>query len=305
MLDGITLDQLRTFVAAADEGSFSAAARKLRRAQSAVSEMVRGLELQVGVELFDRSRRYPTLTAQGISLVADARTIIAGVDAMKSHAKGMSEGLEPELSTVIDVFFPIDVITQAAKEFHEQFPNVPLRIYMDALGSAFQPVISKRASIGIVGSLPSIPSEVIGEDLCSIDYTFVAAACHPLASYKGPIPRGDLAKHTQLVLTDRSELSNGREFGVMSPSTWRLADLFAKHAFLLNGLGWGGMPKHTVLGDIDSGRLVELDIEGLDGEFSMSMSVIYPPDVPPGPAGRWFIERLKSCDKFFGGPSST
>jgi hypothetical protein len=37
-------------------------------------------------------------------------------------------------------------------------------------------------------------------------------------------------------------LTAGREFGVFSPRTWRLADLGAKHAFLLAGLGWGGMP---------------------------------------------------------------
>ena len=49
----------------------------------------------------------------------------------------------------------------------------------------------------------------------------------------------------------------------MSPSTWRLADLFAKHAFLLNGLGFGGMPLHTVRQDLKSGKLVELDIEGV------------------------------------------
>lgn len=295
MLDGVTLDQLRTFVTAVDEGSFSAAARKLRRAQSAVSEMVRGLESQVGVALFDRSGRYPALTAQGTALISDARSIIARVDAMKSRAKGMSEGLEPELSAVIDVFFPIDVITQVATEFREKFPDVPLRIYMDTLGGAFQPLIDKRARIAIVGSLPPVPLEVIVEDLYSINLTFVAAACHPLASYQGPIPRRETAKHTQLVLTDRSELTKGREFGVMSPSTWRLADLSAKHAFLLNGLGWGSMPTHMVKEEIDSGKLVELEIEDMSGALSMSMSAMYRTHEPPGPAGRWFIERLKSC----------
>lgn len=294
MLDGVTLDQIRTFIASVDEGSFSAAARKFRRTQSAVSEIIRNLELQVGVQLFDRSHRYPILTAEGAALIADARTIVARVDAMKSRAKGMSAGLEPELSAALHVFFPIDVITQATQEFRVQFPNVPLRIYMDALGGAYQSVISKKASIGIVGTMPSTPqSEVISEGLYSIDYTIVAAACHPLSSHKGPIPRYELEKHTQLVLTDRSELSSGHDFGVISPSTWRLADLFAKHAFLLNGLGWGGMPKHTVKEDLDSGNLVELEIEGMQSKFSMPMSAIYRTDEPPGPAGRWFIERLK------------
>jgi DNA-binding transcriptional LysR family regulator len=59
MLDGVSLDQLRTFVAASDEGSFSAAARRLRRTQSAVSETMANLETQLGVTLFDRNGRYP------------------------------------------------------------------------------------------------------------------------------------------------------------------------------------------------------------------------------------------------------
>jgi len=99
-----------------------------------------------------------------------------------------------------------------------------------------------------------------------------------------------------LVLTDRSALSEGREVGVMSPQTWRLADLFAKHAFLLNGLGWGGMPLHSVQEDLESGKLVELEIEGvLRGGMLLPMFAIYPTASPPGPSGRWLIERLKLC----------
>ena len=59
MIDGVTLDQLRTFIAAVDEGSFSAAGRKLRRAQSVVSQTLANLEAQLGVKLFDRSGPLP------------------------------------------------------------------------------------------------------------------------------------------------------------------------------------------------------------------------------------------------------
>jgi len=294
MLDGVTLDQLRTFVAAVDEGSFSAAARKFRRAQSAISDMIRSLELQIGVELFDRSGRYPILTPQGLALISDARSILAKVDTMKSRAKGMSEGLEPELSVAIDVFFPIDTITQAAKEFHREFPEIPLRIYMDSLGGAILPVLNKRASIGIVGYLPTTTIQLISEGLCNIDYTYVVAADHPLASYQSPIPKNVLSEYIQLVLTDRSDLSAKADFGVMSASTWRLADVFAKRAFLINGIGWGGMPKHTVTEDIDNGKLVELEVEGMHSELYIPMSAVYRADEAPGPAGRWLIERLRS-----------
>ena len=298
MLDGVSLDQLRTFIASVDEGSFSAAARKLLRVQSVVSDLVSGLEAQMGVQLFDRSARYPKLTPAGVALLADARGIVAGVDFMKARAKGMSSGLEPELSVVVDVLFPIAAITNAANEFRVQFPGTPLRLFVEALGAAHQRVLDQAASVGVAASLPNAPPSLSSERLAGVPLVMVASRHHPLASYNGIIPKSELAKHVQLVLTDRSALSAGVEFAVMSPSVWRLTDLFAKHAFLLNGLGWGGMPVHAVERDISEGGLVGLSIEDAPPSgIIVPMSAIYPTSAPPGPAGRWFIERLKRCTK--------
>src|SRR6267154_4935205 len=97
MLDAVTLDQFRTFIAAVDEGSFSAAGRKLRRAQSMISQTLANLEAQLGVKLFDRSARSPVLTSQGLALLAEARAVVSRMDAFKARAKGLSGGLEPEL----------------------------------------------------------------------------------------------------------------------------------------------------------------------------------------------------------------
>jgi DNA-binding transcriptional LysR family regulator len=295
MLQSVSFDQLRMFVAAADEGSFSAAARRVQRTQSAVSEAILNLEAQLGVALFDRSGRYPKLTTEGVILLADARAVITDVDAMKARAKGIAGGLEAELSAVVDVFLPIEAVAEFAREFRVQFPATPLRLYVEALGGAVQPVIDGRVSIGIVGSLPTLPQGLVQERVTEVRFMMVAAASHPLASYRGTIPKTELARHIQLVLTDRSTLSEGREFGVMSPSTWRLADLFAKHAFLVAGLGWGGMPLQTVAKDIAEGRLVELSVEDVPaGGLSLPMFAIYRDADPPGPAGRWMIDRLKS-----------
>jgi DNA-binding transcriptional LysR family regulator len=296
VLDGVSLDQLRAFIAAVDEGSFSAAARKLRRAQSAVSELISNLEGQIGVPLFDRSERYPKLTDAGVLLVADARSVIANIDLLKARAKGISGGLEPELSVVVDVLFPFEAIAESAREFRDRFPRTPLRLYVEALGGAYQPVLDGRCSLGVVGSLPIAPSSTSSERLQGVRMAMVASRDHPLAKYRGVIPKLELAKHVQLVLTDRSQLTAGREFGVMSPLTWRLSDLFAKHAFLLKGLGWGGMPVHAVDQDMKEGKLVKLQIEDLSEDaLILPMSAVYLTAQPPGPAGRWLIERLRQC----------
>ncbi|HEY0801873.1 MAG TPA: LysR family transcriptional regulator [Steroidobacteraceae bacterium] len=238
MLDGVSLDQLRAFIAAVDEGSFSAGARKLRRAQSAISELISNLEGQIGVPLFDRSARYPKLTPAGVLLLADARSVVCNVDLLKARAKGIAGGLESELSAVIDVFFPIEAITGSAKEFRHRFPRTPLRLYVETLGGAYMPVLDGRCSVGVVGSLPLMPSSMTAERLESVVMVMVAARDHPLAAFTGTISRVELAKHVQLVLTDRSDLSAGREFGVLSPLTWRLSDLFASTHFY--SVAWAG-----------------------------------------------------------------
>lgn len=291
MLDGVSLDQLKAFIAAADEGNFSAAARKLYRAQSAVSGWISGLESQLNVVLFDRTRRLPELTPEGVLLLADARNVVASVDTMKARARLMAGGLEAELSVVIDVFFPTTVISGAAKAFAERFPLTPLRLFVEGLGAAYQPVLDERCSLGILASLPIKFPSLASEYLEKVPLVMVAAPNHPLAILQGRIPECELAQHVQLVLTDRSNLMAGKDYGVFSPSTWRLADLSTKYALLKNGVGWGSMPHHMVESDIAKGTLVRLEVPTGVG---LTMNAFYRTSTPPGPAGRWFIDYLKS-----------
>ena len=296
MLDAMSMDQLRTFIAAADEGSFSAAGRKLRRAQSVVSHTLANLELQVGFALFDRSGRYPRLTEAGRALLADARRAADSMDAFKARARTLSEGLEPELSVVVDVMYPIAKLTTAVQAFHREFPSTPLRLYVEALGAVVQPLLEGQCGIAVIGSLPEVPPGCASEYLLGVPSVAVVAPGHPLAQAGRTVMRAEAARHVQLVLTDRSNLTQGRNYGVLSPHVWRLADLGAKHAFLRAGLGWGNMPLHMVEHDLEIGALVRLELEThpLLGT-GFSMHAIFRNDQPPGPAGRWFIDRLK-CD---------
>ncbi|SEN57707.1 DNA-binding transcriptional regulator, LysR family [Duganella sp. CF517] len=294
MLDAMSLDQLRTFIAAAEEGSFSAAGRKLRRAQSVVSTTLANLELQIGFPLFERTGRYPQLTEAGRALLSQARLAVDSMDAFKARARTLAEGLEPELVVAVDVMFPIETLTAAVQAFHQAYPGTPLRLYVEALGAVLQPLLDGNCRVAVIGSLPDIPDGCASEFLLSVAAVCVVAPAHPLAAIKGPIPRAVAAEQVQLVLTDRSSLTAGRNFGVMSSKTWRLGDLGAKHAFLRAGLGWGYMPLHMVQEELRDGKLVEIRLEGQPSIGSgFSMHALHMKEFPPGPAGRWFVNQLK------------
>ncbi len=296
MLDGISLDQLRIFIAAVEEGSFSAAGRRLGRAQSVISQALANLEAQLGVRLFERSGRLPVLTLQGRALIDAARSVAGAMDQLKARARELAGGLEPELSVVVDVMFPIEVLTCAVGAFQAEFPETPLRLYVEALGAVIEPVLDGRCAVGVMGSLPNAPPQLATERLLSVRMATVVSPRHALAAHAGPVPTSVLSRHVQLVLTDRSALSQGRDFGVLSPLTWRLADLGAKHAFLRAGLGWGSLPLDMVEADLASGALVRIAVEDSPPSgYVMPMLAIYRSDAPPGPAGRWLIERLRTA----------
>ena len=190
--------------------------------------------------------------------------------------------------------FPIKVLTAAVRDFQQQFPTTPLRLFVEVLGAVLDPVIDGRCRIGIIGTLPEIPADCATETLLIVPAVTVAAPGHPLTLLAPPIPRGATAEHVQLVLTDRSTRTQGRNFGVMSNKLWRLADLGAKHEFLKAGLGWGHMPLHMVEDDLVQGRLVRIELEPHPTVgHAFPMSSVHLKSAPPGPAARWFLQRLK------------
>jgi DNA-binding transcriptional LysR family regulator len=297
MLDGVSLDQLRTFIAAADEGSFSAAGRRLKRAQSVVSQTLANLEGQLGVTLFDRSGRFPMLTDQGRALLADARTVAGNVDLFKAQAKSLAGGHEPELSVAVDVMFPDATFTRVVAAFQKEFPSTLLRFDVES-SAVVEPVLDGRCTIGVVGSWSAAAPQLTRERLLTVRIPIVVSPQHPLATRRGPILTTVLDEYVYLTHIDPADLSRTL---VASRSlyarTWRLSHLGAKLAFLRAGLGFGGMPLHLIEADLTRGTLVRIAPEDAPpGGHTIAMSAIYRTDSPPGPAGRWFIERLKQED---------
>ena len=279
-----TLDQMQVLVAVADCGGLAPAARRLGRATSAISYALDNLEAQLGISLFERvTTRRPRLTKGGEAVLADARAVLAQVDGLKARVRGLSEGLEAEVALAVDVMLPHARLVDALAAFRTRFPTVALRVHAEALGGVTQLLRAGQASLGITNTDHHDATGLEQQAAGFVRLIPVAAPDHPLAR-KGS--REKPQDHVQLVLTDRTPLTAGRDFGVLAGATWRLADLSTKHALLLAGLGWGNMPDFLVRDDLKARRLVALKPDGRGG-MDYRFQAVWRRDRPPGPAGRW------------------
>jgi DNA-binding transcriptional LysR family regulator len=285
-----SIGQLLVLLTVADEGSFTAAAKRLGRATSAISYAMDTLEQQLGVFLFDRgTTRKPTLTQHGEAVVSEARAVALSVETLRARVRGFLDELEAEVSLVVDSIFPSDRLTLLLSEFNARFPTVPVRLLVETLGGVERAVRDGHVRIGVGSQRHMTMTGFHRTDIVPVRLIPVAAPSHPLAKASKARPL-EASDYIQIILSERPA-SDGQDFGVVGLNSWRVGDLAAKHALLLAGLGWGGMPEPNVRADIQAGRLAELNLRNWRGD-EYSLQAVHKVDTPPGPAGRWLIERL-------------
>ena len=292
-MDALTLDQIRVFIAVADAGSFSRAAKALNRAQSAVTHAIQRLEAETGVAVFDRSAYRPVLTDAGTALLVRARRVADEAHGFRDQARSLARGLEPELSIALDPMFPMPMMVAALKALSIRFPSVPPHVHVRTLGGAAQLVLDGGCAIGLLPFVITGLTRLTTIPMVTIDLVPVVAPAHPLAAIDGPIAAETLHAHVQLVLSDASDLTAGRDYGVLSSRTWRLADLGAKKAMLLAGLGWGSMPSHLVDEEIERGELRRMQPAGFDQMTArLVLGAAYSAERSLGPAAAWMLDHL-------------
>jgi len=231
-----TLDQLRQFAAAAEAGSFSAAARRLGRAQSAVSTSVGLLEADLGVELFDRTRRNAALTPAGEVMLQEARELLRQAGALQQRALSFAGGREARLSIALDEALPYLVVDAMAKELAERYPALELTQLNGTATEVADYVEQGRASVafhfdrGDPG--PAFAHRYLGDVAQGI---FVAPG-HALAALP-EVGRNDLARHRQLLMQ-----MDGVDQVVLSPTVWRADSSYNIAAMAANGVGWAILP---------------------------------------------------------------
>lgn len=302
MYDPVTLDQLRAFVTVVEEGSFSAAARKLLRVQSAISTSMANLENQLGVPLWDRTTKVAKLTEQGRAVLGAARRVLGEVDELRRLTAGMVMGLEASVSLCLDALFPLSSLLQLCAGFAKGFPAVDLRLDTQLMSAVSARVIAGAATLGVVSSLGIAPG-LERRVLAPIRMIPVVSPDHPLAAHKGLIPTKRLADSVQIVLSERSA-AGVPDQAVLSLRTWRVADLHTKHEMLRSGLGWGNLPEPVVRDDLRSGELVAIRPASWgEEEHTLYFSAIYRSDTVLGPAHRWILGQLEVlCAREAGSP---
>ena len=305
MYDAVTLDQLRALVAVADAGSFSAAARQLRRVQSAISTSMANLEQGLGVPIWDRSRKVATLTEAGRAVLGNARRVLAEIDGLQRLTESLAAGLETTVSLCLDAFFPLPALIELCAAFARRFPEVELRVEHRVLSGVSERVLSGVASLGVVSSAGLLRG-LEARALSAIRLVPVAAPSHPLAAVRGPIAAAHFDRSIQIVLSEAGGGTSVADQGVLSPRTWRVGDLHTKRELLGAGLGWGNLPEFFARDDVRAGKLVVIRPEAwAEDEYVLHLSAVYRTNAALGPAHRWVMDQLSQLCAALTEPSAT
>lgn len=281
-----SLEQIRLFVSVAEQRSFSAVARKSKRAQSAVSSAIALLETDLGLSLFDRSSgRQPRLTEAGSALLEEARELLRQCDRLDGRALALMRGQEVYLRLALDEAMPYQPVLDSLEALDERFPSVEVQLASGAQGDVARKLLERRADLGLLFHHEQMPEALERRVLGSVEMVTVCATNHPLAK-ETQITRQRLARHRQLLITPQQSGYPGGE--QISPRAWRADSFYAMAELLMRGMGWAWLPRHVVQYPTYQNQMIELSSEWTPPALVVEM--VWRRDEPLGPAARWLAE---------------
>ncbi|WP_078085653.1 LysR family transcriptional regulator [Microbulbifer mangrovi] len=256
----IAPEQLEAFEAAARSGSFSAAARSLGKAQSTVSGLISNLEIDTGLNLFDRSGREPKLTAQGRSLLHDVRSLLNSYSRFDAKSRSLNAGLEEALTIAVDESaIELKLLTQSLKSFYEEFGTVSVTLLHASGESAAILVREGKADIGIVPSQSDYPEDFDFRGVGNGSFVLVAGKSHALSTLD-TVRIQDLHNHLHLRISTSSDTTSMPK-NDLGDRIWYLESCTLLMTMLTAGLGWASTPLHIARPHIDSGAIKILDTD--------------------------------------------
>lgn len=287
----LSLDQLQAFVAAAETGSFSAAARRLGKAQSVVSAAVANLEIDLDNALFDRRARYPMLTAAGERLLAEARVILERCEHFRGVAKSLGEGVETRLVLAVDELYPEEVLGVLLEEFSRRFPAVELELLFPLMEDVSRLVLGQCADLGIMWRQEILPPELAFHALGWVPMPIICAPDHPLAAQ----PRVDweeLKRYRQLMVATRSDSEEKKRLRVAA-DVWWVESQWVIVELVKRGLGWAFVPWHVAANSPAAAQLVSPKLAFQEQDWPVAMELVWHKQRPLGKAATWLRERVR------------
>ncbi|HEY3046088.1 MAG TPA: LysR family transcriptional regulator [Polaromonas sp.] len=280
-------EALTAFAEAATLGSFSAAARKLGKSQSTVSSAIANLEIDLGLTLFDRSSRKPTLTEHGKVMLGKVQEILAASDRLDRSASQLGGGLEARLSVVWSDTYQSDHFEDMLSAFEQRFPDLEFECLIAEHGDLVSLVQSGRAQIGVVGAQSLYPPDVGSATIAEqSEITLFVATTHPLARMKDITPEV-LANFRELRLGTYLELAGGAQ--PSARRAWSAPSYLMLLEMAVLGFGWAAIPRWMVT-RFAVGRLHELDARGWPQR--VPVDAVWSRQRPLGRAGTWLLQAM-------------
>ncbi len=269
----ISLENLEAFVTAVNAGSFTAAARRLGKAQSRISTAIGNLEIDLGVTLFDRSGKFPVLTPEGEALLLESRRIINRCRELADHADSMAGGVEPRLKLAVGEMIPREVLTDVLTEFSAIFPKTEIELLVGTMNDISDMIENGRADLGIEVPIGRPGDHCDRQLVGRITLITVAAPTHPLSALTR-VNESDLEQHLQLVSKNRKGGSMA-DVILSGRRNWYFENPRIVRRLVINGVGWALLGEHMARADIAEGRLVELPVGFGRGRFTCNIYVIW------------------------------
>ena len=289
----LQIENIKVFLAAAEEGSFSAAARKLGKAQSSVSALIQNLEIDLGLTLFDRSGRNPVLSEEGAAILQEAKSVLHSLESLEVKSQGLNTGVESQLSLAVDeAAIASEKLTPIIAEFRERFPTINLVILSPAHNGPAKLVENDQADLAIMRSLEDYPEDFHFRGIGSTSFITVCAQQHPLASVEN-VSESDLAKHCHLRITtadlgcrkDDSEISFQR---IYADSYQQLIQL------VMSGLGWAQIPMHLLTHHLEQKTIIRINSSYQTVPYVCPTDLIWHRNKRLGSGGQWLRDKLSS-----------
>ncbi|SCK06927.1 LysR family transcriptional regulator [Vogesella sp. LIG4] len=284
----LSTDALIAFVLAAEQGSFSAAARSLGKRQSTISETIANLEIDLGVTLFERGGRQPQLSAAGQRLLPFARQSLASQDSLLQQAQLLAAGQETRLAIVLSDTFHTGDFEAVLGRFAERFPLVELECLVGEQDDVLALVQGGRANLGLMMARADYAADLAHQALArQAETSLYVAAGHPLAQLAS-VGEAELLRWRELRLRTYQDTPQPDSGG----QCWSAPSYLLLMEMALHGFGWAELP-HWLVERYGSG-LQRLPVAGWPRR--QRIDAVWSRRQPPGPAAAWMLQVLLGAE---------